>query len=119
MDPNVYKVFHILGFFLVFSALGGTTIATLLGRADDARARRLTGVSHGVGLLLILVSGFGMLAKLGLAFDGWVFAKMGIWLILGAAAFLIRKRPSWASLFWFVLPLLGACAGFLALYKPF
>ncbi len=119
MDATFYKIFHILGFFLIFSALGGTTIASLLGSSDDKRARRLTGISHGVGLLLLLISGFGMLARLGLGFDGWVFGKMGIWLLLGTSGFLIRMRPGWASLFWIVLPLLGMVAGYLALYKPF
>ena len=119
MSPQLYNVLHILGVLLAFTALGGAALAALAGRGDDAPGRKLASVTHGVALLLILVSGFGMLAKLKLGFDLWVWLKLTIWLIIGASVAGIRRLPAQAALFWFALPLLGAAAAYLAIYKPF
>ncbi len=119
MSPSLYKILHILGVLLVFAALGGATLRALAGTREEAPGRKLALVTHGVALLLILVSGFGMLAKLGYGFPLWVWLKLAIWLVLGAAIALIRRMPQHATLFWFALPLLGAAAAYLAIYKPF
>jgi hypothetical protein len=115
----LYKIFHILGLLMVFSALGGAVIASVLGKSDDPRARRLVGIGQGVGLLILLVTGFGMIASLKLGLGGWVWAKVGIWLLIGGSTALIRKQPGWANALWIVLPLIGMLAGYLAIYKPF
>ena len=118
MAPDLYKVFHILGLFLVFAAVGGTIIQTVLG-GGNGRGRKLTGIAHGVGLLIVLVSGFGALAKLGLGFPLWAMVKIVIWLFFGVVVVLIRKQPALAGFLWWALPVLGAFAAYLAIYKPF
>lgn len=118
MAPELYKVLHILGLFLVFAAVGGTIIQTVLG-GGNGRGRKLTGIAHGVGLLIVLVSGFGALAKLGLGFPVWAMVKIVIWLVFGGVLVLIRKQPGLAGFLWWTLPVLGAFAGYLAIYKPF
>ena len=75
--------------------------------------------THGVALFVILVSGFGMLAKLGYGFPLWVWLKLVVWLLIGAAIALVRRLPEQATIFWFAIPLLGTVAAFLAIYKPF
>ena len=75
-------------------------------------------VLFGIALVLILVSGFGMLAKLGYGFPGWVILKIVIWLFIGGVIALIRRMPQHAVIFWWALPALGAFAAFLAIYKP-
>lgn len=120
MSLSLYKVFHVLGFFLVFTALGGVTLQACLGGAANSTTRRLTGIAHGVGLLILLVSGFGALAKLGLGgVPLWAWTKVVVWLFLGGVTVLIRKQPKLAAPLWWILPALGAFAGYLALYKPF
>lgn len=119
MSLNFYKVLHILGFLLVFAALGGMTLQSYLGGGDERKGRRLAGLSHGIGLLIVLVSGFGMLARLGVGFDGWVWVKMALWLVFGGVIVVIRRQPHYTGFLWFLLPILGAFAGYLALYKPF
>lgn len=114
-----YKVVHIFGLFLIFTGLGGRLVQAMLGSDGNAQVRKLTGIAHGVGLLLVLISGFGALAKLGIGFPGWVIAKLAIWLVIGGIIVVIRKNPGSASWLWWVLPLLGGFAGYLALYKPF
>jgi hypothetical protein len=44
-----------------------------------------------------------------------VWLKALIWLAFGGIIVLIRRAPRFASLMWWVLPLLGALAAYLAL----
>ena len=120
MSALTYNVLHILGILLAFTALGGAILRALAGTGEDAPGRKLIGITHGVALLLILVSGFGMHAKLGHGWDQlWVWAKLVIWLLIGASIAVIRRMPDQAKVFWFALPVLGAAAGYLAIFKPF
>lgn len=119
MSLLTYKVLHILGMMLVFSSLGGLIFHSLAGGGAKHRGHKLAGASHGIGLVLILVSGFGMLAKLQAGFPLWVIAKVVIWLLFGGVIALIRRMPGQATTLWLALPLLGAAAAYLALFKPF
>jgi hypothetical protein len=118
MDLDFYRVLHLAGVIFLFTSIGGALLASREG-ATGAAARKLSGMTQGIALLIILVAGFGALAKLGLAMPGWAWAKLVIWLALGASAVLIRKRPDLAKVWWWVLPLLGVVAAALARYKPF
>ncbi len=120
MSLQFYKVLHLLGLFFVFASLGALTIQAYLGQTLDSKGRRLAGLTHGIALLIVLISGFGALARLGdVGFPGWVLVKLVIWLVIGGIIVLIRKSPQLAAVLWVVLPLLGAFAGYLAIYKPF
>ncbi len=124
MSLAAYKVFHLLGIFFLFTALGGSVAAQMAARAGGGGAdkiRKLAGMTHGIALLLILIAGFGALASLGAmqtGMPGWVWLKLGVWVILGASPFILRKAPQLAGLFWWLLPFFGAAAAYLALYKP-
>ena len=65
---------------------------------------------------------FGALARLGLTsldlIPAWVWWKLVLWVLLGAAPFVLRKKAGLAGIFWWLLPVLGAAAAWLALYKP-
>lgn len=117
-----YKLLHIIGIILVFFAFGGACLAAIRDHQTKLGKARLA-ITHGIGLLLIFVAGFGLLAKLGLGspatWGGWVWVKLVIWLLFGAALTLINKFPRHASLMWVLLPILGLIAAYLALYKPF
>lgn len=124
---TVYKTVHYLGIFLLLMVLSaGLARAAALPRKADGppedpwRRRLLAG--HGVALFLVLLGGFGMLARLeiteGLALPGWIWAKLGIWGALGAAvAFRRSRRLAPAALA--LAPLLALLAGWVALYRPF
>ncbi len=119
MSALFYKVLHVLGVLFAIAALGGATLRAAAGTGDDAPGRKLALGTHGVALLVILVSGFGMLAKLGYGFPAWVWLKIVIWLLIGAAIALVRRLPRHAAAFWLAIPLLGGAAACLAIYKPF
>jgi hypothetical protein len=77
---------------------------------------------HGIGLFLVLLGGFGMLARLELVsggLPGWVWAKLAIWLTLGGLMVLPYRRPQFARAVFLAVPTLGLIAALLALTKPF
>lgn len=122
MSLAFYKVLHLFSAFLLFAALGGLTLAARARRTDADAGRKIAAASHGIALVLLLVTGFGALARLAIsspgAWPGWVWAKVVIWLALGAAL-MVRRFPGAAGLLWWLWPLLGGVAAWLALYKPF
>lgn len=120
MSYQFYKILHVLGIMLVFTGFGGLAV---VGMSTDAArlkpARTLLSIFHGVGLLLLLVAGFGLIAKLGGGFPGWMIAKIAIWLLFGASIVVFKRKADAAKPMLIVLPILGLIAGALALYKPF
>jgi len=118
MSPNIYKILHVTGALLIFLSLGGAVVRASLANAD-APIKKLIGITNGVGLLLSLVAGFGLLAKLGLGFPGWVMAKMVIWLMLGGLLAVMNRRSDLGQMFWFGAIALGVLAAYFAIAKPF
>ena len=118
MSLEFYKVLHIFSVFLLFISLG--TIAAV-GNSQDGRLRRLAGVAHGVALALILIAGFGLLAKLRMfgSIPAWVLVKFGLWFLFGLSVLPLRRRPEWTLWLWLLIPVLGGLAAWLAVTKPF
>lgn len=117
-----YNVVHIVGLILLMAGLGGIAIAAA---ADERSAwtRRFIFSFHGVGVFLVLLGGFGMLARLGIVqgsgWPGWVWGKVLVWGVLAIAAVLPLRYPRSAAPLMLLLPLLGGAAAYLAIYKPF
>ena len=118
MSYAAYKVLHLLGVLLLFTSIGGLCALAMTASSSEL-GRRISSIAHGVALLLTLVAGFGILAKLGLSgsWPLWVWLKLAIWIALGGIVVVIRRLPKYATLFLFLLPILGALAGYLAIYK--
>jgi len=121
---NIYKVLHILGIALAFAAVGGVNVAVINGLTKATNsARKLGAAVHGIALFLLLVGGFGMLARLGMvqghAFPGWLWGKIVVWALLGVATVIPYRKPHLAKPLFIVTPLLAAVAAWLAIYKPF
>lgn len=122
MSQTFYLLVHLLGIFLLLTGLAGVSVhAANGGTKQNSRTRKLTAILHGVGAFLVLLGGFGMLARLGItgAFPGWVWAKLVIWLLLGGAVVLPYRRPDFARIAIVLIPLLCLVAAWLAVYKPF
>lgn len=116
MSLQFYKLLHIIGILLTFTALGGVFVYVGNGGNKEGNSfRKIIAISHGVGLLLLLVSGFGMLAKLGLSFPIWIVPKLLIWLALGAALALGYRKPEKSVLLWAGSVVLGSIAALIAL----
>lgn len=119
MTYFLVKAAHVLGAFWLFAALGSIALRQL-GTTPQAkdRAHKLSGLTHGLSLVLILVTGFWILGIMKYDFSLWVWLKLGIWLLLGASIAVVRRTPKLAALWWWLLPLLGAVAAWLCFAKP-
>jgi hypothetical protein len=121
LAASVYKNMHLLGVFMVLVALGGVLLHHMLGGPRDHPWRKPVAITHGIGLLLVLLGGFGMLARLGIhwPWPGWVFAKLVIWVILGGISALVARSRALAQPLWWVTIILAGLAAYLAINKPF
>ena len=64
MDPGIYKIIHFVGLIVLFLGIG----SLMTSDPKKPASFPLPVMIHGIGLLLILVSGFGLEAKLKLGF---------------------------------------------------
>ncbi len=123
MSPDVYKLVHVAGILMVFLSLGGLALYGINGGTRESNdARRLTAVTYGIGLLLILLGGFGWLGAtgaMGAGMPGWTWAKLGIWMAIGGLLALPTVKPELSRVVWFVAPVLGVLGAWLARTKPF
>ena len=105
---------HIVGGFLLFAAIG----ALCLAGADDARTRKLGAIAHGIGLLLILLTGLALVMRGHIGFPVWVWLKVAIWVVMSVSLVLIRRSPALRVPLFFLLPVLGGIAAWLAVVRP-
>lgn len=118
MSFETYKLIHFLGLFVLFFAFGS------LFTGD--KSTKAAAMGHGIGLLLMLLGGFGMQAKhsgvyiasYGSAFPIWLIIKIVIWLVLGGAMVLAKRRIITGASAWILIIGLGFASAYLALNKP-
>jgi hypothetical protein len=118
----VYKLVHLLGIFVLLTTLAVPLMHFVRGgtRADFPRRRTLA-IVHGVASFLILLGGFGMLARLGIVqggLPGWILLKLGIWLVLSTALAVALRTSVTARSVLLAAPLLALAAAAIAIYKP-
>jgi hypothetical protein len=126
MSAEFYRIVHLFGIFLLMCSLGGLAVGAWHGKGAqagkaeaDSFAKRLR-MLHGVALVVIIVAGFGLMAKLGLmkTWPLWIIGKIVIWLVFGAAATFVVKGADKARAWILVLPLLGLVSAYLAIMHP-
>ena len=119
---DLYEIIHVIGMAMLFVAIGGVAVhAANGGTKTNSATRRLVSIVFGVGSFLILLGGFGMMARLGLVRGmppAWLIVKMLIWLLLSGIVLLPYRRPALARPFLLALPLLAGLAVYMAVYKP-
>ena len=110
---EIYKLLHFAGIFSIFVAFGMASII-------QGRSKAVSSL-HGTGLLLSLVGGFGMLARLEISwpFPAWVLIKVVVWVILGGAVVLFKRQVLPARWGLALVLLLGVVSAYAAIYKPF
>ena len=126
MSFDFYRVVHLLGIFMLFCAIGGLAAFAWLTRKnpqdpENATMRRRIVALHGVAMLVILVAGFGLMGKSGLmkqSWPLWIYGKLGLWLVMGAAAQFVRRSGPLGRMWLVVLPFVGGLAAYLAVFKP-
>ena len=119
---SVYKIVHLVGVMMVFLSVGGAAMHAINGGGRQHSWRRPLAITHGFGLVLALIGGFGLLARIGVvhgSLPGWVIAKLAIWLLFAVMIGLVIRKQTWAKSIWIVTLLLGGAAAYLAGSKPF
>ncbi len=112
MSITTYHVLHV------------SSIIVLLGYsfyafAAPAETRKRVLMITGIATLLVLVSGFAMLAKEHLGFPGWVAVKLVCWLGLSAVAGIAYRRRAQADLFMILAFVLAITAVAMVYVRPF
>jgi uncharacterized membrane protein len=111
MSFDFYKVLHLIAIMMLFAGYG-----SLL--SPDSRKKGM--MWHGIGLLILLISGFGMIAKMGnkeLYHAPWIMIKMGLWLVLGFLPVLAKKSILSNATVLKLALLLGALIAYVGHYK--
>ncbi len=109
MSYDFYRVLHLVGLAAVFLGLGGIL----------AGGRKTFSMLHGIGLLILIVSGFGMQAKGSLEFQGWLISMIAVWVVLGVVPVAIKKKVLPAPVAAIVALALVGAAAWLGIKRPF
>ena len=108
-----YQLLHILALIVL-------TAHTFMAFANPApENRKRTMMITGIAALLLLVSGFGMLAITKISFaTGWVLVKFFCWLGLSALAGMAYRRPHLRGTLSTTALVFIALAVVMVLFKP-
>lgn len=115
-----YKVVHLIGFFLLLSGLLGVFFTVWSKQPFQGKIKPFSFALHGTGLLFVLVSGFGLMARLGYiqTMPVWIYIKIAIWMFFAIVISLL-KRKGHLGIPLYVLLLVGYfLAAYMAIYKP-
>ena len=115
MPYATYKVLHLVGIVLLLIGLG----AAIANSRGQGGGRGFAMLFHGVGLLLILVAGFGMQAKNNIGFPAWLWAKLGVWILLAILPALVKRGVLSIGAGLLVAAALAGGAVYLVLERPF
>lgn len=122
MPYEIYKMLHLTGIFLLTSGLVGMLVLVWSGHQIAGKVKTFAFVTHGVGLLFMLVSGFGLLARMGFMHSGslpsWIYVKLVIWLIMGGIISLLKRKGQLGWPMYFLLMAIFITAAYFGVYKP-
>lgn len=117
MKYQIYQIIHLTGVLMVFIAYGGMIVRAATG-SDNKGLRRLGGLTSGIGLFLILLGGFGLLAVQNYGWPLWILVKVAVWFLLGALIAVINRKPEISQFTWWITILLGVVALLMVVLKP-
>ncbi len=121
MSYGFYKVLHLMSIIGVFISLGALTLHVMAGGARKFPQRKWILITHGLGVVIALVAGFGLMARLGMMQNSWplwIWGKVAIWVTLGFIVAFIPRFPKYAGPVWVFLILIAGTAAYLANFKP-
>ena len=121
MSYEFYKLLHLLGIVLLFSGLVSMLTMKIAGVPVEGALKKFVYITHGVGLLLILVSGFGIMARLQMIADipKWIYIKLSVWLFMGGVITLIKRQGHLAWKLYTIIMCVFIVAAYVGITKPF
>ncbi len=121
LSYSVYKVMHLVSLLALLMSLGGLMLGRINHSDKNFKGKRWAMIFHGVSLFFVLLGGFGLLARLNIhtPWPGWIWVKLGLWLLLGGVTVLILRKPEWSRALWVTILLIAGYGVYVAHYKPF
>lgn len=111
ISHEVYKLIHLAA---IFAFLMGSSVL-LLAKSGG----RFWKIWTGVASFFILFGGMGLVARLGVGWQGWMTAKVVIWLVITGSGHMIAKRfPEHGKAGFVVTYGLAVVAAWLGIFKP-
>ena len=110
MDALTYKIIHLTGISVLALGVGGMMAG--------GEKRKTFAILQGIGLLVMLVSGFGLLAKLGLGYPHFAIVKTVLWLLIGALPVIFRKLKTPLPACILISLILVGIMAYLGVVKP-
>ncbi|MCC6784995.1 MAG: hypothetical protein IT457_19260 [Planctomycetes bacterium] len=118
MSYATYKLVHFVGLALLLLGVG----ALHLLRDEQAGPLRKAKLLHGIGLFLMLVGGFGMMARLGIggpsSWQPWLYAKLAIWTLVGFVPIAWKRNWVRGNALLLATAVAVALSAASALFKP-
>lgn len=122
MPYEIYKILHLIGIFLLTSGLVGMLVLAWSGHQIAGKVKTFAFITHGLGLVFLLVSGFGLLARMGFMHNQgmpfWIYVKLAIWLIMGGVISLAKRKGSIGWPIYFLMMAIFIAAAYFGVYKP-
>jgi hypothetical protein len=121
MSYFTYKFLHLIGVIMLLFSLGSLIVSRALSLTENSPWKKHLSIVNGIGLLLTFVAGFGLLARLAVPWpwQGWVFSKLAIWLLLAFIVSVVARNPGSGKSLWWVSLFAAATAAYMAGFKPF
>lgn len=115
MTPELYRILHIVGALTLLLGLGGVLAS---GGKEGQPSPVIFRILTYLALVVMVVAGIGYAHKMNYGWPNWMFAKMGLWLVLGAVPPLVKRGcPRMVAILLVIA--CGATAVWLAQTKPF
>ena len=110
MDALTYKIIHLTGISVLALGVGGMMAG--------GEKRKTFAILQGIGLLVMIVSGFGMLAKLGLGYPHFAMVKTALWVLIAMLPVIFRKLKTPLPACILISLILVAVMAYLGVVKP-
>ena len=110
MDALTYKIIHLTGISVLALGVGGMMAG--------GEKRKTFAILQGIGLLVMIVSGFGMLAKLGLGYPHFAMVKTALWVLIAMLPVIFRKLKTPLPAAILISLILVAVMAYLGVVKP-
>ncbi len=112
MSAQVYHLLHLISGFLLVA----TTFQAFA--APTPERRRKTSIVSGVLALLMLVGGFGLMARFSYDWSVWIYIKIAAWLVVSSLAGIAFRRPGMVRLLSIICAVAVAAAVWAVYYRP-
>ena len=119
MDYTTLEIIHVTAIALTFIGLTGIMALKMAGGAP-MKQRLVFHFSFGIGMLVLIVTGFALAVKLGLkGAPPWLMGLFVIWLLLIGVMVLANRLSRVAGWVVVLFVVLVGTAAWLAIDKPF